>query len=87
MTEVSANPHRFIAIEGPIGCLLLLVTIHAASKQASPVEPAFYDAAAFLVGFAEKNFRELITKATQVILGPGQTDTTNGSSSGSKPRT
>lgn len=59
------------AIEGPVGCLLLLVTVRAASKQTASTDDAFYDAVAFLVGFAEKAFRDLITKATQVILGPG----------------
>ncbi len=61
------------AVEGPVGCLLLLVTVRAATKQTPASDPAFYDAAAFLVGFADENFRALIDKATRVIIGPGDT--------------
>jgi hypothetical protein len=69
-------------IEGPIACLLLLVTVRAASKQAPAADAAFYDAAAFLVGFAEQSFRDLITKATKVILAPGDTGTPKSGSGG-----
>ena len=74
------------AIEGPIGCLLLLVTVRAASTNAPPADAAFYDAAAFLIGFADKTFRDLITKATQVIIGPGNTNSGTGGAAADKPK-
>jgi hypothetical protein len=59
------------AFEGPIGCLILVVVVRAASTKATGTEAAFYDVVAFLVGFAEKTFRDLIGKATEMILSPG----------------
>lgn len=66
------------AIQGPLGCLLLLVIVRAASKQPPQADASFYDAASFLIGFADQTFRDLITKATQVIIGPGERDSNSG---------
>lgn len=70
------------ALEGPIGCLLLLVTVRAATKNTPVADAAFYDAVAFLVGFAERSFRDLIEKATNVLIGPGDPNSGSGGTAG-----
>jgi len=69
------------AITGSIACLLLGVLItFAADNQSSPAgdpnEPnlpaVVYEAAAFVFGFAESAFRELVKSLTNVFVRPGQ---------------
>jgi hypothetical protein len=62
------------AVIGPMGCLLLVVLVDTASKDTASTNPAFYDAAAFLVGYREETFRLLIKRGTDVMLGsrPGK---------------
>jgi hypothetical protein len=61
-------------VTGAIGCLLLLVTTQLATKGPVKADAAFYDAVAFVFGYAEAAFRRLITSLTDVILKPGSTD-------------
>jgi hypothetical protein len=58
-------------VTGAIGCLLLLVTTQLATKGPIKADAAFYDAVAFVFGYAEAAFRGLITTLTDVILKPG----------------
>jgi hypothetical protein len=58
-------------VTGAIGCLLLLVTTQLATKGPIKADAAFYDAVAFVFGYAESAFRGLITSLTDVILRPG----------------
>ena len=60
-----------IAIEGPIGCLIFVVIVRAASTHSTGTQPAFYDTVAFIIGFAEQLFRDLIAKAGQLLLSSG----------------
>ena len=59
------------AVTGAIGCLLLLVTTQLATKGPIKTDAAFFDAVAFVFGYAEAAFRGLITTLTDVILRPG----------------
>jgi hypothetical protein len=59
------------AVTGAIGCLLLLVTTQLATKGPIKADAAFFDAVAFVFGYAEAAFRGLITTLTDVILKPG----------------
>jgi hypothetical protein len=59
------------AVTGAIGCLLLLVTTQLATKGPVNADAAFFDAVAFVFGYAEAAFRGLITTLTDVILKPG----------------
>jgi hypothetical protein len=62
-------------VTGAIGCLLLLVTTQLATKGPVKTDPAFFDAVAFVFGYAEAAFRGLITSLTDVILRPGGSST------------
>jgi hypothetical protein len=62
-------------VTGAIGCLLLLVTTQLATKGPIKADAAFYDAVAFVFGYAEAAFRGLITTLTDVILKPGGSTT------------
>ncbi len=57
---------------GSIGALLLLVTLRAASSNASiKTDAATFDAAAFVFGYGEAAFRQLIKTVTDLLLRPG----------------
>jgi hypothetical protein len=58
-------------VTGAIGCLLLLVTTQLATKGPIKTDAAFFDAVAFVFGYAESAFRGLITTLTDVLLRPG----------------
>ena len=58
-------------VTGAIGCLLLLVTTQLATKGPVKTDAAFFDAVAFVFGYAEAAFRGLITTLTDVLLRPG----------------
>jgi hypothetical protein len=59
------------AVMGSIGCVLLLVTTDVSTTGPVHTDVAFYDGVAFVLGYAEASFRNLIAKVTQVIVGPG----------------
>ncbi len=63
------------AIMGPMGCLILIVTAEAASNK--PVvanDPVFY-VVAFVLGFREEAFRQLIKRAGDALIAPSGKDT------------
>ena len=59
-------------VTGAIGCLLLLVITQLATKGPIQADAAFFDAVAFVFGYAEAAFRGLITTLTDVLLRPGR---------------
>jgi hypothetical protein len=57
---------------GALGCLLFIVLNEAATTQAAPANPTFYDVVALTIGYREDSFRELIAKLLDAIIGPGK---------------
>lgn len=62
------------AIMGTLGCLFYLVTLKLGNTSATNVNPSAFAVVAFLTGYAEQAFRQLIKRATDVLLGPGKPD-------------
>jgi hypothetical protein len=60
-------------VTGGVGCLLLLATAELATRDSKALNPDVYYAVAFVVGFAEATFRDLIKRLTDVLFGPGKT--------------
>jgi hypothetical protein len=60
------------AVVGSIGCLILVVVVEATSTNRTHTNASVYYLAAFLVGYREETFRELIKRATDVIFGAGR---------------
>lgn len=56
---------------GGIACVLLLALLRAAAGHNISNDPAVFDGAAFVFGFAEESFRQLITALTNVFVKPG----------------
>jgi hypothetical protein len=60
------------AVSGAVACLLVIVLVRtAAGSTPNTLDTTALDAAAFVFGFAEKSFRELIKGVTDVFLKPG----------------
>ncbi len=59
-------------VTGGVGCLLLLATTELATSGSRAMNPDIYYAVAFVVGFAEATFRDLIKRLTDVLFGPGK---------------
>jgi hypothetical protein len=60
------------AIIGPIGCLIFVVLADAANEKPLTPSPTFYDVVAFVLGYREASFRQLITKVIDtIVLPPG----------------
>jgi hypothetical protein len=60
------------AIIGSLGALLIFVLSDTASAGAATTTVAAFDVIAFLVGYREESFRELIKRATDLLLKPGE---------------
>ena len=60
-----------VMLTGGIACVLLLALLRAAAGHDVGNEPAVYAAAAFVFGFAESAFRDLIKALTNVFIKPG----------------
>jgi hypothetical protein len=59
------------AITGSVSCLLLVVILRAASSNGKiTADATTFDAAAFVFGYAESAFRELIKAVTDIFLKP-----------------
>jgi hypothetical protein len=72
------------AAAGGVSCLLVIVLFNATSGgSASPVDPTTLDVAAFVFGFAEASFRQLIKAVTDIFLKPGTSAPPAGSGSAS----
>jgi hypothetical protein len=65
------------AITGGVACVLLVVILRGASGNGKiSTDATTFDASAFVFGYAESAFRELIASVTNVFLKPGKgTDT------------
>jgi hypothetical protein len=62
------------AITGAVSCLLLVVILRAASGNGKiTTDATTFDASAFVFGYAESSFRQLIKTVTDVFLKPGST--------------
>lgn len=62
------------AIVGSVGFLVFIVVIKATGSTVSTTTTtgrAAFDLVAFLVGFREEVFRQLLKRATDVLLAPG----------------
>lgn len=60
------------AAAGGVSCLLVIALFNATSgASSSPVDPTTLDVAAFVFGFAESSFRQLIKAVTDIFLKPG----------------
>jgi len=56
---------------GGVACVLLLALLRAAAGTKVGSDPSVYDAAAFVFGFAESAFRQLIKSLTYTFIKPG----------------
>jgi hypothetical protein len=60
------------AITGAVSCLLLIVILRAGTgNDKITTDPTTFDASAFVFGYAESAFRELVKKVTDVFVKPG----------------
>lgn len=59
------------AVVGGIGCLLFYVSILLGSTKSIEPNAVTFDAAAFILGYADDAFRSLIAKLTQLLFAPG----------------
>lgn len=60
------------AITGSVGALLYLVSLHLGSSSPITVNHATFYAVAFVLGFADRAFMELLGSVTDMIIKPGQ---------------
>ncbi|MEA2250028.1 MAG: hypothetical protein QOG70_270 [Solirubrobacteraceae bacterium] len=62
----------FVAgVVGAIGCLLYYVSILVGNTTGIKPNVTTFDALAFLFGFADESFRQMVAKLTKVLIGPG----------------
>jgi hypothetical protein len=62
----------FGAVTGSIGALLYLVALQLGSKGKVTVDPLTFYAVAFIFGFADKSFLQMVKNVTDVIVKPGK---------------
>lgn len=67
---------------GSVACVLLLATLHAASPSTKLTDAGVFDGAAFVFGYAESAFRQLVKALTDVLLKPGGGTSGSGGSGG-----
>lgn len=61
----------FGAVTGSIGALMYLVLLHLGSAHTGGVDPLTFYVVAFVLGFADKSFMQLLQNVTTVIVKPG----------------
>jgi len=61
----------FGAVTGSIGALMYLVLLHLGSSSRVKVDPLTFYVVAFVLGFADKSFMQLLKGVTTVIVKPG----------------
>lgn len=61
----------FGAVTGSIGALMYLVLLHLGSSSSVKVDPLTFYVVAFVLGFADKSFMQLLKNVTTVIVKPG----------------
>lgn len=75
------------ALTGSVSCLLLVVLLRAGTGNAKiTTDPTTFDAIAFVFGYAEGAFRELIKAITDIFLKPGAKPTPSAKDGGHKPQ-
>jgi hypothetical protein len=62
----------FGAVTGSIGALLYLVALQLGTKGKVSVDPLTFYAVAFIFGFADKSFLQMVKNVTDVIVKPGK---------------
>lgn len=69
---------------GAMGTLILLVVIEAATKNSPTLDHLTLYVVAFIVGYREQSFRDLIRRASDLLLSPGEgpTSAPSGSATG-----
>ena len=61
----------FGAVTGSIGALIYLVLLNLGSKSAVKVDSSTFYVVAFVFGFADKSFMQMLQNVTSVIIKPG----------------
>jgi len=61
----------FGAVSGSVGALMYLVLLHLGSASSVKVDPLTFYVVAFVLGFADKSFMQLLQNVTTVIVKPG----------------
>ena len=61
----------FGAVIGSVGALVYLVLVHLGSASSVKVDPLTFYVVAFVLGFADKSFMQLLQNVTTVIVKPG----------------
>ena len=61
----------FGAVTGSIGALIYLVLLNLGSKSAIKVDSSTFYVVAFVLGFADKSFMQMLQNVTSVIIKPG----------------
>jgi H+/Cl- antiporter ClcA len=61
----------FGAVTGSIGALIYLVLLHLGSASIVKVDPLTFYVVAFVLGFADKSFVQLLQNVTTVVIKPG----------------
>lgn len=61
----------FGAVTGSVGALVYLVLLHLGSASSVKVAPLTFYVVAFVLGFADKSFMQLLQNVTTVIVKPG----------------
>ncbi len=68
----------FGAVTGSVGALLYLVLLILGTTNAVKVQNVTFYAVAFVFGFADKSFIQMVQNVTAVIIKPGNQPTTSG---------
>jgi hypothetical protein len=63
----------FGAITGSIGAAIYLILLNLGSKSAIKVDDLTFYVVAFVLGFADKSFMQMLQNVTNVIIKPGST--------------
>jgi len=61
----------FGAVTGSVGALIYLILINLGSKSAIKVDSLTFYVVAFVLGFADKSFMQMLQNVTNVIIKPG----------------
>jgi hypothetical protein len=61
------------AVVGGVGALVFFVLSDTATTGSTAVNATAFDVVAFLVGYREETFRDLIKRATDLLLKPADT--------------
>jgi hypothetical protein len=61
----------FGAVTGSIGALIYLILLNLGSKSTVKVDSSTFYVVAFVLGFADKSFMEMLRNVTNVIIKPG----------------